>query len=158
MNKSPHLYIMQAADGRIKIGRSGNPEQRRKAIAMLSGLPVSIVLVLHDRGNDEREIQGQMWQFNTRIGEWFEGTLAAQAELRAILDCELAFPYIERSKRRFAKKTPRHERTGIRKCLEEKPPGGRRVVRKKADGTVKEYFYPPYNVVETVANAEKRSF
>jgi len=154
MNKSPHLYIMQASDGRIKIGRSGNPEQRRKQIVMLSGLPVFIVLVLPDRGDDELDIQGEMWRYNTRIGEWFEGTLEAQNELRAILGCDIKFPYIERPRRRPAKKTL-IPRTGpvVKKYLAEKPPGGRRVIRKLADGTIKEYFYPRFNAfVETDEN------
>jgi hypothetical protein len=68
------LYIMQmGGTGAFKIGRSGDPENRRKQLQ--TGCPHSIrlLLVIPDMGHREREVHRRMARHKTRSysGEWF---------------------------------------------------------------------------------------
>jgi Meiotically up-regulated gene 113 len=126
-----HLYVMQAPSGRIKIGRSGNPEKRRSALEHQCGVPITLVMVFPERGCEELDIHYALAEHHTRLGEWFFGTQEAIAAIRAAIGEDITFP--------FSEPDPRPKRYG-----------NRRVVRKMADGTMKEYLYPACYVVATV--------
>ena len=69
-----HLYVAQmAGTGAIKIGRSGDPEQRR--VSLQTGCPhtIKLIVVIEDAGHREKEVHARMKRHMTRSysGEWF---------------------------------------------------------------------------------------
>ena len=75
-----HLYVMQAVTGLIKIGRSIHPEKRRRALEQSSGHAVRLLLVLENRGDEERLVHAALAEHRT-IGEWFNDTIACRAAI-----------------------------------------------------------------------------
>lgn len=75
-SRGDHLYVMQKASGRIKIGRSGNPEQRRRSLELSSGQRVKLIAVFEGRGVEERAIHSRLAAFPW-IGEWFQSSIKA---------------------------------------------------------------------------------
>lgn len=120
--KEDYLYVMQAKDGRVKIGRSVNPELRRRQIQNQGGMQVYLLAAMPKRGDDEYDVQGELWQ-HVLIGEWVRNCQAMWELLNAFLGTNIE----PRIKPKDAKPRVRGARTE------------RRVL---ADGTVKEYFYP----------------
>ena len=66
-----HLYVMQATDGRIKIGRSGNPNKRRRDLETSSGMKIALIATFKGRGSEEGAIHALLHEYR-RIGEWFD--------------------------------------------------------------------------------------
>ena len=74
MSWGQHLYLFQmGGTGAFKIGRSGNPENRR--VQLQTGCPHSIrlILVVPGQGWRERSVHQHMKRHKTRSysGEWF---------------------------------------------------------------------------------------
>jgi len=67
-----HLYLMQNCHGLIKIGRSTDPERRRKSLESLEKCRIEIVGVQENWGDYEEEIHIEMADFHL-VGEWFDG-------------------------------------------------------------------------------------
>ena len=85
------LYVFQASDGRIKIGRSGNPRKRRLALQTAVGRKLITVMVLPGRGADETAVH-QALSRHRLIGEWFTNTKASRRDIAAALNVDVAFP------------------------------------------------------------------
>lgn len=67
---SGYTYIMSNELGLIKVGKSNNPEQRRKDIEALSGLPVKLELKV--RGDFKEHIAHEILKEYNTVGEWFK--------------------------------------------------------------------------------------
>ncbi|WP_425985756.1 GIY-YIG nuclease family protein [Brevundimonas sp. TWP1-2-1b1] len=81
---SQALYVMQNEFGLIKIGRSLNPELRRKNLQSNERCAIAIVAVLEKQGHLEEAIHLSLMDHAIE-GEWFDGTAAARAAvIRAI--------------------------------------------------------------------------
>lgn len=65
-----HLYVMQAASGLIKVGRSSNPRQRAKALETASGQRIRVLFVLEGQGAREWSVHQELREYRT-LGEWF---------------------------------------------------------------------------------------
>lgn len=65
-----HLYVMQAADGRVKIGRSIKPEERRRALETAAGLRLHLLIVVDGAGAREAKVHSALSAFRG-VGEWF---------------------------------------------------------------------------------------
>lgn len=93
MPKVQSLYVMQAAWGGIKIGKSIDPERRRRGLETQSGREVHLVAVLDSMGDRERDIHAELWRYR-RTGEWFVNTPSARRAMEAALGCALDFPIL----------------------------------------------------------------
>jgi hypothetical protein len=71
-----HLYVKQAAHGPIKVGRSGDPEQRLIGLQVGAAGKVTLVATFPWRGDEERSIHAAMHAHRI-TGEWFNCTPAA---------------------------------------------------------------------------------
>ena len=72
--ENQHLYLMQNEHGSVKIGRSVDPERRRKSIQVEDCCNVQIVGVKENWGEFEEEIHIELESLGLRIdGEWFYG-------------------------------------------------------------------------------------
>lgn len=87
-----HLYVMQAASGLIKIGRSYDPKQRRREIENASGHRVLLLLILPNRGNEEAAIHAKLAP-HRGIGEWFAGTHEAMRDICVALGVVVKFRF-----------------------------------------------------------------
>lgn len=67
-----HLYLMQNEHGLLKVGRSADPERRRRTLETEEMCLIEIVAVQEDRGDMEEEIHLELDEFRI-IGEWFSG-------------------------------------------------------------------------------------
>ena len=67
------LYVMQAACGLVKIGRSADPESRRIMLVKKLRQSIYLVAVLPGRGADEEALHIKLRR-HLVIGEWFYGT------------------------------------------------------------------------------------
>lgn len=85
-----HLYVMQASDGRIKIGRSSNPEKRRSDLEGASGLRVWVCAVFEGRGHEERRIHSECAEYRL-LGEWFHNTPPAMAAIKRAVGARFRF-------------------------------------------------------------------
>lgn len=74
------LYVMQNEFGLIKIGRSLDPERRRKAIQNGERCGVTLVAVFQGEGHREEGIHIGLDAYAIE-GEWFEGTSTARAAI-----------------------------------------------------------------------------
>jgi hypothetical protein len=75
-----HLYVIQAADGPIKVGRSNDPAARITKLRAGSSQALTLVAVLNDRGHEEGEIHYAMQEYGL-VGEWYQNTKSAVAIL-----------------------------------------------------------------------------
>lgn len=85
-----HLYIMQSADGFLKIGRSKHPRVRRKSLQNERRCAVALVLRVANRGCDEQAVLKAMAPFSAG-GEWLYDTVEARAALQALFGDALKF-------------------------------------------------------------------
>lgn len=85
-----HLYVMQNAFGRIKIGRSADPERRRRDLESSSGHKVVLVRIFLNRGAEEAIIHQKLREFRC-IGEWFLGTAEAKRAICEAVQARLRF-------------------------------------------------------------------
>ncbi len=74
------LYVMQNEFGLIKIGRSVNPELRRKSLQSGERCAIKVVAVLDGEGHKEEAIHIAL-QEHAIEGEWFDGTSASRAAI-----------------------------------------------------------------------------
>jgi hypothetical protein len=74
------LYVMQNEFGLIKIGRSLNPELRRKNLQSNERCVIAVVAVLEERGHLEEAIH-QSLKDHAIEGEWFDGSPSARAAI-----------------------------------------------------------------------------
>jgi hypothetical protein len=132
---SDFLYVMQNSAGLIKIGRSINPDARRRTLELSCGMRVELVLKLAERGSDEREVQGALWR-HVLIGEWFKCNEESKEILRAIFSGhELRFPYPKKMPTKVP--VPLIKKNGKKRAT-------RVVSHRLADGSTKVYKYGPY--------------
>lgn len=103
-----HLYVMQASTGRIKIGRSSDPERRRIDIENTSGQRIALIAVLEGQGNHEWEIHSRLAAYR-EIGEWFACTKESKAAICVAVGLDLKFRY--RSTADLAAEKARHVRS-----------------------------------------------
>ena len=88
------LYVIQNEHGAIKIGRSGDPEERKTQIAQLFRCKVRLVAVFPDAGNKEEWCHRQL--FEHALGsEWFAGHDVARARISELLASTFEWPYTE---------------------------------------------------------------
>lgn len=90
------LYVMQNEFGLIKIGRSLDPERRRKSLQSGEGCTIAVVAVLEGQGHREEQIHLSLKR-HVIEGEWFRGTQSARAAIREALPnltgCAWPFDY-----------------------------------------------------------------
>lgn len=90
------LYVMQNEFGLIKIGRSLNPERRRKSLQSGEGCTIAVVAVLEGHGHREEQIHLSLKRHLIE-GEWFRGTPSARAAITDALPnltgCAWPFDY-----------------------------------------------------------------
>lgn len=87
-DRGRHLYVFQCSTGRIKIGRSGNPDIRRRALQNASGRRITPVVILRDRGAEELKIHSGLSQ-HRGIGEWFVNTDRCRKDIADALGIEI---------------------------------------------------------------------
>ena len=85
-----HLYIMQSADGFLKIGRSKHPQVRRRSLQSERRCAIALVLRVANRGCDEQATLRAMAAFSAG-GEWLRDTTEARAALQALFGDALKF-------------------------------------------------------------------
>lgn len=117
-----HLYVMQATDGRVKIGRSIHPEKRLKQLQMIGGMKLTLIGTVHLGGDREGELLGELWEHAT-IGEWVKNCPEMWDALNAFLGTNLV-PVVKPKPPALRKRYARTER------------------RILADGSIKIYSYP----------------
>lgn len=91
------LYVMQNEHGLIKIGRSVDPEQRRRQLQRLDQCKIELVKVLSSRGRREPAVHRALRKHHIE-GEWFEGHDASRAAITRVLRAgvlEWPFPLAE---------------------------------------------------------------
>lgn len=71
--RAVHLYIFQADDGRVKVGRSSKPRQRRKSLQQASGLTIATVAIFKDRGDEEQALLLHLRPHRLN-GEWHKSS------------------------------------------------------------------------------------
>lgn len=89
-NPQQFLYVMQAEDGRIKIGRSIHPLKRRQRLQSQVGLRVWLCLAIKGRGSEEGRIHALCAEHRV-LGEWFINTDAAMDAIRAAIGEDFEF-------------------------------------------------------------------
>jgi hypothetical protein len=88
-----HLYVMQAACGLIKVGRSIDPEARRVALSQFIVEDIALVAVLADTGKEEEAAHLKLKRYRRHI-EWFSGTDVARKAVERVLCLEApVWPY-----------------------------------------------------------------
>lgn len=65
-----HLYVIAAADGTVKIGSSGNPEERLRTLQTAHAGELRILKVFPGVGDLEKEVHFRLARYAVR-GEWF---------------------------------------------------------------------------------------
>jgi hypothetical protein len=78
------LYVMQNQHGLIKVGRSLDPELRRRALEYSEECSISLVLVRPNEGHREEEVHLQLGEHRV-AGEWFDCTPQARRAIEAAL-------------------------------------------------------------------------
>ena len=90
------LYVMQNEFGLVKIGRSLDPERRRKNLQSGEGCAIAVVAVLDGQGHREEQVHLSL-QRHIIEGEWFKGTPTARAAIIKALPhlaaCDWPFEY-----------------------------------------------------------------
>lgn len=87
-SRGQHLYVLQDATGRIKIGRSGDPKKRCRDLQNASGRKINVVLILPNRGVDEQDVHAALTQYRG-YGEWFANSDACRKAIAAALGAEI---------------------------------------------------------------------
>lgn len=72
------LYVMQNCSGLLKIGRSYDPEKRRRLLQISEKCNIEIVHILHNCGHLEEDAHISLQKFRI-TGEWFEGTKSSKS-------------------------------------------------------------------------------
>ncbi len=90
-----HLYVMQAASGRIKIGRSSDPRARRRHIQAAIGQPLFLLKVFKNRGSEERAIHAKLIEWH-EFGEWFSNSGESRMAIRQALGLKIGFRVFEK--------------------------------------------------------------
>lgn len=90
--QSQDIYVMQNEHGLIKIGRSIDPEKRRRVLETAYACGIRIVVVLRHQGDREEAIHMALAEHHI-AGEWFEGHDLARANIQALLDVEMRWPF-----------------------------------------------------------------
>lgn len=85
------LYIFQDTNGRIKIGRSGNPQKRRRNLETASGKKLITIAVFPGRGGEEQAVMAAVARYRG-TGEWFDPSSACRKTIEAAVGCELKWP------------------------------------------------------------------
>lgn len=84
---------MQNEHGRIKVGRSVDPERRRRQLQRLDQCQIEIVTVLADRGRRELAVHRALRKHHID-GEWFAGDEASRAAIvRVFRVGDLRWPF-----------------------------------------------------------------
>lgn len=86
---------MQAASGRIKIGRSSDPRARRRHIQAAIGQPLFLLKVFKNRGSEERAIHAKLTEWH-EFGEWFSNTGESRMAIRQALGLKIGFRVFEK--------------------------------------------------------------
>jgi hypothetical protein len=89
-----HLYVMQAATGRIKIGRSSNPRSRRDDLQSAIGQPLFLLNVFKDRGSEERAIHTKLAEWR-EFGEWFANCGPSRQAIGEAIGARIGFRVFE---------------------------------------------------------------
>jgi len=90
--RSLHLYVMQNEHGAIKLGRSSNPESRRKQLQYQVRCKISLVATFEQSGHMEEWLHFQLKEFRIEQ-EWFTGTDGARVAMERLLHSTLAWPF-----------------------------------------------------------------
>lgn len=91
-HKVAHLYVMQATDGRIKIGRSQNPDRRLLALQSAAGIKLHLIAVFEGRGDEELAVHAALKE-HRGVGEWFSASKASREAVRALLGPSVKFRF-----------------------------------------------------------------
>lgn len=94
-NAPQDLYVMQNEHGLIKIGRSVNPERRRRDLERSEQCRIVLVHVLFAQGEQEERVHLKLRRHLIE-GEWFKGSNAARKAIAKVLELEsdLAWPFL----------------------------------------------------------------
>ena len=84
---SQHLYVMQNEFGCIKIGRSVDPWERRRALQHTEHCTVELVAAFEGGGEDEEAIHIHLHDHRLE-GEWFDGSDEARAAVHRIFELD----------------------------------------------------------------------
>ena len=74
------LYVMQNEHGLIKIGRSVNPQKRRRTLQAIEHCKIELVITLVGKGGREEKIHRKLKKYHIE-GEWFDGGNDARAAI-----------------------------------------------------------------------------
>jgi hypothetical protein len=86
-----HLYLMQADDGPVKIGKSFDPRKRLRDLQLANGRRIKLRAVLENKGDLELAVHARLKQFRL-IGEWFRWTEESRAILTDVFGSLDAIP------------------------------------------------------------------
>lgn len=89
--RGQHLYVLQDSTGRIKIGRSGDPERRCRDLQNSSGRKITLVLVLEMRGDDEQRVLASSAEHRV-YGEWFINSEGSRRDISAAIGVAIEWP------------------------------------------------------------------
>jgi hypothetical protein len=89
-----HLYVMQSATGRIKIGRSSNPKLRRLNLQSAIGQPLFLLKVFKNRGTEERVIHDKLAEWR-EFGEWFTNSGPCRQAIGEAIGAQIGFKVFE---------------------------------------------------------------
>ena len=85
MGSFGHLYLMQNHLGLIKLGRSVNPETRRRSLEATENCEIRLVAIFENDGELEEEIHRALDRYRL-VGEWFSGEANARRAIRRKLN------------------------------------------------------------------------
>ena len=93
--KKQTLYVMQNEHGFVKVGRSLNPESRRKSLEASEDCHIRIVATFPNQGHREESIHIALDEHRIE-GEWFDGSASALAAIAEAVDPGASFnwPFI----------------------------------------------------------------
>ena len=86
-----HLYLMQTTSGALKIGRSSNPERRRRGLETGGGRKIVVLAVLNEMGHREGELHAALAGCR-HLGEWFALTAESRRVAREVFGVD-RLPY-----------------------------------------------------------------
>ncbi len=90
--QSLSLYVMQNEFGAIKVGRSAEPEERKRQLIQELRCQIKLVTVVPKAGHREEWCHLQMAE-HSLAGEWFSGSDDARAHVAKLLEATLSWPY-----------------------------------------------------------------
>lgn len=86
------LYVIQASDGHVKIGRSDNPEKRLADLQAAQVHDLVLVFTAPSDGWREAELLRLVERHRLR-GEWLNGSLSCRREIERFIGTRIAWPY-----------------------------------------------------------------